>query len=66
MINLVLTFTIPGISIGGHIGGIVGGALAGWVVLPRTTSGVPRVGDLRRAGRGDGGSVIISVIVVSS
>jgi membrane associated rhomboid family serine protease len=31
MINLVLTFAIPGISIGGHIGGLVGGAAAGWL-----------------------------------
>jgi membrane associated rhomboid family serine protease len=27
VMNLVFTFTVPGISIGGHVGGIVGGAL---------------------------------------
>jgi membrane associated rhomboid family serine protease len=33
LLNLLLTFSISNISIGGHIGGLVGGALAGWVVL---------------------------------
>jgi membrane associated rhomboid family serine protease len=33
MINLVLTFVIRGISIGGHIGGLVGGALVAWAML---------------------------------
>jgi membrane associated rhomboid family serine protease len=28
VVNLVLTFLIPGISIGGHIGGLIGGGLA--------------------------------------
>jgi membrane associated rhomboid family serine protease len=28
VINLILSFAIPGISIGGHIGGLIGGALA--------------------------------------
>lgn len=32
LINLGLTFTIPGISIGGHIGGLVGGAICGLVL----------------------------------
>ena len=40
----MITFLIPGISIGGHIGGMVAGALAGLIVTPaqgpRTTIGV--------------------------
>lgn len=37
LINLVITFTIPNISIGGHIGGLIGGLLVGGVLieLPR-------------------------------
>jgi membrane associated rhomboid family serine protease len=31
IINLVITFAIPGISIGGHLGGLAGGAVSGWV-----------------------------------
>ncbi|OWY59239.1 hypothetical protein B7486_75645 [cyanobacterium TDX16] len=38
-LNLVFTFAIPGISIGGHIGGLLGGAAAAWLLLglPTTT-----------------------------
>ena len=32
-INLVFTFAIPGISIGGHLGGLIGGALAAFVMF---------------------------------
>ena len=32
-INLLLTFAIPGISIGGHLGGLVGGVLCGMLVV---------------------------------
>ena len=34
LINVVLTFAIPGISIGGHIGGLLAGAAAGVVLQP--------------------------------
>ena len=44
-LNLAITFVIPGISIGGHLGGLIGGALAALVMfeLPRAMRGVPRV-----------------------
>ena len=42
-INLLITFTIPHISIGAHIGGLIGGALAALVLLELgDRSGVPR------------------------
>jgi membrane associated rhomboid family serine protease len=41
VLNLIITFTIPGISIGAHVGGIVGGALAGWVIMAPQFRRVP-------------------------
>jgi membrane associated rhomboid family serine protease len=40
LINLIISFTIPGISWGGHIGGLIGGVLAASVI---------RLGDRHRA-----------------
>jgi membrane associated rhomboid family serine protease len=44
VINLVITFLVPGIAIGGHLGGLLAGALAGLLVTPdegpRTSVGV--------------------------
>lgn len=31
VLNLVITFLLPGISAGGHIGGLVGGLVTGWL-----------------------------------
>ena len=41
ILNLVLTFTISGISIGGHVGGALAGAVCGWVMLAPQWKPVP-------------------------
>lgn len=41
LINLVLTFSIRGISIGGHLGGLVGGAICGLVLAGPKWKRVP-------------------------
>ncbi len=46
IVNLIITFAIPGISIGGHIGGLVGGLVAGFVIFQfdqRVRSPLPAV-----------------------
>lgn len=35
-LNLLITFAVPGISIGGHVGGLLAGALVALGVVPRT------------------------------
>lgn len=50
VINLVLTFSISGISIGGHIGGLIGGTFAALVVLGFERIGSTRVGIALEAG----------------
>ena len=43
VLNLLLTFSVPGISIGGHVGGLIGGTIAALLVIfvERRMSGRP-------------------------
>ncbi len=43
VLNLVFTFSVSGVSIGGHIGGLVGGAVAGLIVIAGERRGGARV-----------------------
>ncbi len=33
VINIVFSLSVPGISIGAHLGGVVGGAICGWLIV---------------------------------
>ena len=58
VINLALTFAIPGISVGGHIGGLIGGVV-GTFALTRTRYMRPRyIGPALVVGVG-----VISIVV---
>ncbi len=60
VLNLVLTFAIPGISIGGHIGGLAAGVLAAVGLSAPQSRGVPvgaRLGGL---------AVLAAVLAIAS
>jgi membrane associated rhomboid family serine protease len=69
LLNLVITFAIPGISIGGHIGGILGGAAAGYV-LSGLGRGHMAYGRIGASGWGAvvglmAGAVVVSLLIVA-
>ena len=66
-LNLLLTFTISNISVGGHIGGLVGGALAALVMfeLPDRVR-MPQLGSTLLAGALGVASIVGSIVVSAS
>ena len=64
LLNLAITFTIPGISIGGHLGGLAGGAAIMAIVVELDRNRRFR-GDKRRIVVGVGAAAFVVLLVAA-
>jgi rhomboid protease GluP len=67
--NLMLSFTVPGIDVFGHVGGLAGGLVVGWLLCPRYeivahNRDTARVVDRNNLGRQTWQLVLVSVALV--
>lgn len=66
LLNLFITFAIPGISIGGHLGGAIAGAICGAVMLAPSYRSFPKWATYATPVVVGLGSVVATVMIVNS